>query len=277
MARCEKIAVVAPSFADSFPKKMLYFIKACAGHSQVVLPFTMGDDITCEASRYQSIMKEPGPLSLIGLAVRPDPKVIWALKGAKIHLVLVEEQIMGASAVTTDNVEGGRIAGAYLGMKKKKTVAIISGMMRAKDGSPTRGRVFGFRQGLATQGVVVDDRNIVEVQDCSYDDGVRIMTQLLQEKRGVDAIFSAAGDDCAVGMMRTAISHGLRIPEDLAIIGYDDSEMAQHSAVPLTTIRQPLREMAKEAFRIAAEEAAEGLNSPRRIEFKPELVIRKSA
>jgi LacI family transcriptional regulator len=69
----------------------------------------------------------------------------------------------------------------------------------------------------------------------------------------------------------------VRIPEDIAIVGFDDNALAAIADPPLTTVRQPAERMADEAFRLATEETAEVLARPRRVILKPELVLRKSA
>ena len=66
----------------------------------------------------------------------------------------------------------------------------------------------------------------------------------------MDAIFCAAGDNCAQGLLSVAREQGVRIPEDVAIVGFDDLLIAQLSSPPLTTIRQPIKEMAEAAYTI---------------------------
>jgi LacI family transcriptional regulator len=95
--------------------------------------------------------------------------------------------------------------------------------------------------------------------------------------KGVDAIFCAAGDNCALGLLSVAREQGVRIPEDIAIMGFDDLLIAQLSTPKLTTIRQPLNEMAEAAYKLAVVHRNEILRKPQRMMFKPELVVRQSA
>jgi LacI family transcriptional regulator len=108
----------------------------------------------------------------------------------------------------------------------------------------------------------------------SREDGVEVMPKLLA--MGVDAIFCAAGDNCAQGLLSVAKERGIRIPEDVAIIGFDDLPIARLSTPALTTIRQPLKEMAEAAYTLAVIERDEILRKPKNIIFNPELVVRKS-
>jgi DNA-binding LacI/PurR family transcriptional regulator len=115
---------------------------------------------------------------------------------------------------------------------------------------------------------------MIEVPNYSREDGIRVMPKLLDI--GVDAIFCAAGDNCAQGLLAVARERGVRIPEDVAVIGFDDLLIARLSTPSLTTIRQPLKEMAEAAYKMAVIERNKILHNPRNSIFIPELVVRKS-
>ena len=112
--------------------------------------------------------------------------------------------------------------------------------------------------------------------DYSRKDGVTALGALLGRKRRYDAIFCAAGDVSATGILAAARERGLRIPEDLAVLGYDDHELARMSHPPLSTFRQPLDEIAARTWRLATEETAEILAKPKKVLLKPVLVRRDS-
>ncbi len=109
----------------------------------------------------------------------------------------------------------------------------------------------------------------------SREDGVDAMPKLLDA--GVDAIFCAAGDNCALGLITVAKERKVRIPEEIAIVGFDDLLIAQISTPKLTTIKQPLLEIAEAAYKMAVTQRNEILHKPQKIVFKPELVVRQSA
>jgi DNA-binding LacI/PurR family transcriptional regulator len=93
----------------------------------------------------------------------------------------------------------------------------------------------------------------------------------------VDAIFCAAADNCAQGLLSVARERGVRIPEDIAVIGFDDLPIAQLSTPTLTTIRQPMKEIVDAAYKMSTTQRDEILNNPKKVLFKPELIIRQSA
>jgi DNA-binding LacI/PurR family transcriptional regulator len=116
---------------------------------------------------------------------------------------------------------------------------------------------------------------VIEVQYYSREDGLEAMPKLLA--MGIDSIFCAAGDNCAQGLLSVAKDRRVRIPEDVAIVGFDDLPIARLSTPALTTIRQPLKEMTDTAYTMAVAQRDEIFRNPKKILFNPELVIRKSA
>jgi LacI family transcriptional regulator len=115
----------------------------------------------------------------------------------------------------------------------------------------------------------------VEVANYSRDDGLEVMPKLLD--MGIDAVFCAAGDSCALGLMSAAKEQGKRIPEDVSIVGFDDLLVARLSTPTLTTIKQPLEKIAEATYKMIVIDRDEILLRPRKLVFNPELVIRQSA
>jgi LacI family transcriptional regulator len=170
---------------------------------------------------------------------------------------------------------GGRIAGEYLIKKNRKKIAIVTGRTNVKGGLNAERRLQGFQQALKSSGLSIPFGCLIEVMHYSREDGIEVMPKLLA--LGVDAIFCAAGDKCAQGLLTVAREQGVRIPEDVAVVGFDDLLIAQLSTPALTTIRQPLKEMAEAAYKMAVIHRDEILLKPQNEVFNPELVIRKSA
>lgn len=271
-----RVALVAGNFAFTFPSKMLGFIKALARPEQTIVQYALGDRAETAQRRIQGLLREATePTALIGISYRPDDATLAACKSARIPVVLIDEEAPGASTVVTDNVAGGRLAAECLTKAGRKDLAVVCGRTNASGGYNAARRLEGFTKACALRGVKVD--RVIEVVDYSFNDGLRSMGQLLDERRPLDGVFSAAGDDCAVGLIKAAQSAGRKVPVDLAVVGYDDVEIARQSALPLTTIRQPLEDMAAAAFEMATTRGHEVLARPARASFAPELVVRQSA
>ena len=108
------------------------------------------------------------------------------------------------------------------------------------------------------------------------EDGHRIMRRILEMKERPSAVI-AGSDEVAAGMMIEALKAGIRIPEELAIMGVDDQPLASIVQIPLTTIRQPIQTEGEWAAKEIMRQLSEGEQTPRRKELELELVIRQSA
>jgi LacI family transcriptional regulator len=135
--------------------------------------------------------------------------------------------------VQSDNFVGGEIAVAHLVSLGRKRIAHIAGMLHT---APGLKRLAGYRSGLATGELAFVDEYLIE-GDYTYPSGCRAMRRLLALPEPPDAVF-AASDMMALGAMRAAHDLGFTVPEDVAIIGFDDIHFASLSVPALTTVRQ---------------------------------------
>ncbi len=136
----------------------------------------------------------------------------------------------------------------------------------------SRARLDGYRAALERAGVKVDD-GLIAVGDFHYESALEAASRLLELPSRPTAIF-AASDVQALGVYEAARRHHLQVPRDLSVVGFDDVEMAQWASPPLTTLRQPLAEMAALATRTLLERSADTFN--RRVELATNLVVRQS-
>lgn len=140
--------------------------------------------------------------------------------------------------VDADNFTGGRIAAEYLVDKGRRRIACIAG---PQDMSAGLARLQGFRE--------IAGDELVEVGDFSEESGAKAMAALLDRDPSLDAVF-AASDPMAFGAMRVLKAAGRRIPEDVAVIGFDGSPAGRNSDPPLTSVAQPTEEMGREMTRL---------------------------
>ena len=199
----------------------------------------------------------------------------WVKSPKQVPIVLIDEEVPLVSVVATDNYKGGHIAGEHLAQRGRKKIAVVAGRMNVPGGYNAEQRVKGFQQALREKGLSIPQERVIEAPHYSRKDGIELMPKLLS--LGIDAVFCAAGDNCAVGLLAALREHHVRVPEDIAIVGFDDLRIAQISTPPLTTIKQPLEKMADAAFKMAVVHRADILSKPQRTMFEPELVVRKSA
>jgi len=269
-----KVVVAAPSFLSPIYTAMAEHLKKLFRPEEIVLK-SVTDDPATQKTRLDHTAAQTKPTALIAIDIRLDSGTVAAYAAAKIPIVLVGEEADGVSRIMIDNVAGGRIAGEYLIGKGRHHIAIITGRTKVKGGYNAEQRLKGFQQALSAKRISIPPGCTIEVPNYSREDGVEVMPKLLEQ--GVDAIFCAAGDNCALGLLSVARERGVRIPEDIAVIGFDDLFIAQVSTPPLTTIKQPLAEMAYAAYTMAVTKRDDILRRPQQATFNPEIVIRQSA
>ena len=272
--RKTKIVVVVPTFQSAILIAICDHLKKLLKPEEIALR-AVTDEAGVQKDHFKRILTQVKPTTLISMDVRPDADIVAAYTSADVPIVLLDEEAAGVSTIATDNYMGGRIAGEYLITKGKKKIAIVSGRTQVKGGYNAEQRLKGFQQALMAKGLSIPQGCMIEVLHYSREDGVEVMPKLLNA--GVDAIFCAAGDNCALGLITVAKERKIRIPEDIAIVGFDDLLIAQISTPKLTTIRQPLKEIAEAAYKMSVIHRDEILRKPEKIIFKPELVVRQSA
>jgi LacI family transcriptional regulator len=268
------VVIAASSFVAAIHIAMCENFKKLFKPEEMTLR-SLSSEAETQKDRLMQILQNAHLSALIGMDVRPDNETIASYSAAKVPIVLTNEVAAGVSTVAVDNFVGGRIAGEYLVKKGRKRIAIVSGKTKVSGGYNAAQRLKGFQQALSVSKLNIPQGCTIEVTEYSREDGVHVMPKLLDI--GVDAIFCAAGDKCAQGLLAVAREREIRVPEDVAIVGFDDLLIARLSTPALTTIRQPLKEMAEAAYKMTVTQRDEVLRKPQNIVFQPEIVIRKSA
>jgi DNA-binding LacI/PurR family transcriptional regulator len=275
-----RIVVMSAALSGKFEGLMYAHIKKHLRPGETttecVVPPQGGVELA-RARMLAALQADPRPVAMIGICYRPDPETIEDYRAAGVPVVLIDEQAEGASTVGFDSFAGGYIAGQYLARSGRKAIAMVSGDTQVNGGYNAVQRVNGFAKALVEAGLPFRREDVIEVRDYTRRDGVNAMARILDEKRQVDAVFSAAGDGTATGILATARERGVKVPEQLAVLGYDDSPIAAISDPPLSTIRQSTEAIAESAIRLATEDVAEVLARPKKLLLEPTLVLRRSA
>lgn len=176
-------------------------------------------------------------------------------------------------SISVDNVEGGRLAVEHLVQLGHTRIAVVGGPAGLRQFAH---RAQGAREAIVAAGLDPEEALIeVSVSGLGIQDGRRA-AELLLEGGVPDAIF-CGNDMLAFGMYRALADAGYRVPDDIALVGYDDIEFARDWVVPLTSVRQPIDELGSRAARLLIEHSArETSHVHRQILLPPELVIRRS-
>jgi len=182
----------------------------------------------------------------------------------------------GIPSVAVDDVEGGHLAVAHLLGRGRRRIAFVgqSSIRQVAD------RLEGARRALAEAPAALGaELEVIEVDALTVlqgrDAGEAIARRAPEDRP--DAVF-CANDLLAVGVLQgAAILGSVRVPEEIALVGYDDIEFAQSTVVPLSSVRQPARAIGAAAVDVLFERLDDPASAPRHVRFRPELVIRASS
>jgi len=201
-----------------------------------------------------------------------DPTPV-ALAERGVPVVFVGRPPIGAdvSYVDVDNRQGAFRATDHLLRSGCRRIVTVGGPADMAVGID---RVEGYRDALRAAGRTVDDA--VEIGDFTYEGGAAAMERLLQTAPDLDGVFCAS-DLMAAGALGVLLAAGRRIPEDVRLVGFDDSPIAATTRPPLTSVGQPIEEMGREAVRLLLDEIDRRDRPPRRVVLATELVPRASS
>jgi len=179
----------------------------------------------------------------------------------------------GDSDLIQDNsLLGGDMATQYLIDKGFTRIACITGPL---DKTPARLRLEGYREAMTRAGLTIREGDEIE-SDFEFGGGFDAMQALLAMKERPQAVF-IGNDAMAVGAYQALYQAGLKIPQDMAIVGYDDIELASYMTPPLTTIHQPKDELGELAIDVLIHRIAEPGLQQQRLQLTPILMERGSA
>jgi LacI family transcriptional regulator len=208
---------------------------------------------------------------IIASAVRGEP-LIDHFSQSGMPFVLVEDPGLSTdqiSYVTIDNVSAAREAVAHLIALGRKRIGHITGNLHISDGLD---RLEGYQQALQAGDLEVDENLIVE-GNFSHQSGYEGMKKLLP--CGVDAVF-ASNDITARGVLQALQEAGVRVPEDVALVGFDDLPTASHVAPRLTTVHQPIEEKGALAASMLLDLIENSDSEPHQVLLTTRLIVRES-
>ncbi|WP_248148159.1 LacI family DNA-binding transcriptional regulator [Microbacterium aoyamense] len=244
-------------------------------HSIAILYGNTDEDPTRERM-YLDLFQEQ---QVRGLLIAPYGDVtprLRQLKAGGIAAVLVDRFSGDGrfSSVSVDSVAGGRLAVDHLIATGRRRIAFVGGPF---DMRQVTDRLAGARAAAENASAHVD-LEVVATSAMTVDEGALAGARILSRPRREwpDALF-ASNDLVALGLLQSLVVDGRAVvPDDIAIIGFDDIPFAGAAAVPLSSIRQPSRMIGRTALRIVLEEASDPDSIPRQTVFPPELVVRAS-
>ena len=210
---------------------------------------------------------------MAGATSTVDDATIRSIARQGLPVVLVERMLAapGVTSLTIDNRAGGGLAVHHLIAAGRKSLAFIAG---PAGNTVAQERLEGARV-AAREGGVALLPDLIVAGDWSLESGSTAMAALIATGQPIDAVF-AANDMMAIGALRVLRDLGRKVPDDIAVIGYDDLPLAGFIDPPLSTIRQPAAAMGREAARLILIALGQPVESLPVETLQPQLVIRKS-
>ncbi len=180
------------------------------------------------------------------------------------------------SNVAVDDLKESRKVTEYLLELGHKNIAILT--MDEGDISIGKLRLEGYKEALKAAGIPVKDSLIRKIEDSAdpytMENGYKTTKKLLESKEPFTAIYATA-DSLAIGALRALIDAGLKVPEEVSVVGYDGIELGDYIAPRLTTLRQPVEEMARETIKILFH-IISGKEEHQHVVFPGELLVKES-
>jgi len=244
------------------------------GHLQdytVMLCNSEGDPIKEEF--YIRRLSEARADGIIIISSKILPELLKEMIGENLPVIFIDKHGSGIQGdlIAIDEFEGGRLATEHLITLGHHRIACVNGV---SVNYLNLERVNGYRSAMVAAGLPIDEQLIIS---SGFDvvDGYRNGTMLLEMKNKPTAIF-ATGDLIAYGVIQAAYKTGIRIPEELSVVGFDDIYLSKFIVPPLTTIKQPLYEISEAAINCFFERMENNQKTGRTIHYNVHLEVRES-
>jgi LacI family transcriptional regulator len=271
------IAVVIPRSASTifsepfFPLVIQGITEACNEQSY----FLMLAMITTELEQdfYNRIVRGRHFDGIIMLSSDVDDPILPLLIKDQTRLVLIGRHPYFQDLTWVDgaNAEGAHAAVTHLVNLGHRRIATIAGPLQM---AVSMDRRDGYKRALLEAGLAVNPQLIIE-GDFSQESGYQAMARLLSLPERPTAVFTAS-DSMAVGALRAVREAGLTVPNDLALVSFDDLPVAAFADPPLTTVHQPVPELGAKAVELLIEQIKRPEQPPRQVRLPTRLVVRRS-
>lgn len=252
-----RIGVITPFFTEPSFVQRLRGVASVLSSSQYELVVFSVDSITNLNSYLETIPLTRNLDGLILISLQLTAEQAERLSKHNIEVVLIEYPMYSLNCLEIDDQSGGRMAANHLLQKGYTNIAFIGTADTVEYGiNPISSRLLGFMNRLSESGITLDAHSI---HYASHDiEATRVLAKKVLMQPNPPAAIFAATDLQAIGVLRAAKELNLRVPQDLAVIGFDDLDLAEYFG--LTTIHQPL----DESGRIAAELLINRIQNPDR-------------
>ena len=282
--RTDTVGVVLVTLTSSYHAHLLEGIDGIAQAFEHSILVACSYRSAAKERQLVEVLLEKGVDGLIVAPADPDENADYYRRLVEdgVHLVFVDRYIPGVNvdSVSTDNLTGAYRAVEHLAALGRKRIAVLTTISGERRSTSVEARIAGCARALQEAGlepaIVLgpDVPDKLPEEEFAYDS---VREHLRSSRKRFDAVF-AMHDGLAYGAIEAILESGLRVPEDVAVVGFDDQDPSAYIHPPLTTVRQPARSSGEEAVRILFRRLRDPEMPPprQRVSLEPELIVRKS-
>jgi len=276
--RSRTIGLVVLDVANPFFTDVARGVEDAASESGLAVILCNSDDQQAKESRYLELLEEHRVQGILITPVYGADERLARLQRRGTPVVLVDSRSpsRGQCSVSVDDVLGGDLAVSHLLAVGHERIAFVGGPMSIRQVADRRD---GAVRALERADGTASDLYVIETPALNVSAGQQAgaaLAELPAETRPT-AVF-CANDLLALGVLQEMTAHRIRVPENVALVGYDDIDFAAAAAVPLSSVRQPRHQLGRSAAQLLIDETlGEQAHQHRQVVFEPELVIRRSS
>jgi LacI family transcriptional regulator len=276
MGQSRTIGLIVPDIANPFFTDVTRGVEDVASGAGGLVIVCNSDDDPDKETSYVTLLAEHQVQGVLLVPVRGSQTATARLRHRGIPVVLLDSS--GAtdniSSVSVNDFAGGRMAVAHLLTCGHRRVAFLGA---GHDAPQALDRLAGAREAFRAAGLSPDNLQLISTRALNVDGGAGAALEIVGQKpRDRPTAVACVNDLLALGLMHALVRNGLRVPDDIAIVGYDDISFAEAAAVPLSSVRQPRQDLGRRAAELLLSEAAGRSTKHHRVVFEPELVVRAS-
>lgn len=275
--RSRTIGLIVHDVANPFFTDVARGVEDAANDAGSAVILCNSDGSEDKEGRYLRVLEEQRVAGILITPVGPDLRQLERLRARSRNVVLLDRQSSTADqcSVAVDDVRGGELGVAHLLALGHERIGFVNGPTRVRQCADRR---TGVLRALRTASLDPKEA-LVEITTprLNFRGGEQSVETLLASAARPTAVF-CNNDLMAIGVLRGLSKAGVRVPDEVALVGYDDIDFAALSSVPLTSVRQPRYELGYTAAQLLLGEAeSPAAHEHQQIMFQPELVVRESS
>lgn len=264
------IGLLVPDISNPFFAEICRGVEDACASAGFNLVICNTDEDGAKQRQQIALLRQKGVDGIILASVKIGDQDIVDLHRSKYPMVLLTRSVAGLNlpGVCVDDFQGGYMATRYLLELGHQTIALLTGDLSTR---PALFRKKGFEAAIEQAGLPADP-GLVESGPFTIQGGTTMAERLLAHCPAHPTAFVAGNDMIAIGAIRVLKQRGMRVPEDVSVVGFDRTVLAQIVDPPLTSVAQPTHELGANAVQLLLERLNNPVVAPRQITLPPMLV-----